>query len=56
MPNPIESIDPKLYDEVWRIASRLEWTAEDWKTFYWAVAKAFVEIAGRHAKQKMEGS
>lgn len=55
MPKPIEEIDPKTADQVWRIAGQVEWTVEDWKTFYFALTKAFLEIAGRHAKRKIEG-
>jgi hypothetical protein len=54
MPKPIEDIDPKTADMVWRVAGSVEWSAEDWRTFYFAVTKAFLAIAYRHAKAKME--
>lgn len=53
MPKPIEEIDPKTADLVWRIAGSITWTVEDWKTFYFAVTRAFLEIAYRHAKEKI---
>ena len=54
MPKPIEEIDPKLADRVWEMAGRIDWTAEDWRTFYFAITRAFVEIVGRHAKRKAD--
>lgn len=54
MPKPIEKIDPKTADMVWRVAGSIKWTPEDWRTFYFAVTKAFLTIAYRHAKTKME--
>jgi len=54
MPKPIEEIDPKTAAQVWELAGRITWTAEDWKTFYFAITRAFVEIVGRHAKEKIE--
>lgn len=54
MPKPIEEIDPKTADMVWRVADSVEWSAEDWRTFYFAVTKAFLTIAYRHAKRKKD--
>lgn len=54
MPKPIEEIDPKFADQIWRIAGSLEWTAEDWATFYFAITRAFVEIVGRRARSEIE--
>lgn len=55
MARPIEEIDPKVADKVWELVGRIEWTAEDWTTFYFAITKAFVQIVGRHAKRRMGG-
>jgi len=54
MPKPIEEIDPKIAARAWELAGRIDWTSEDWKTFYFAITKAFLTIAYRHAKAKME--
>lgn len=51
MPKPIEEIDPKIAARAWELAGRIEWTSEDWKTFYFAITKAFVEIVGRRANR-----
>lgn len=53
MSKPIEEMDAKTRETVWNIATSVEWTAEDWKTFYFAITKAFTEIAYRHAKVKI---
>lgn len=54
MPKPIEEIDPKIAARAWELAGRIEWTSEDWKTFYFAITKAFVEIVGRRARSEIE--
>lgn len=50
---PIEQMDPKTAEQVWKIAGRVEWTVDDWKTFYWAITRAFAEIAYRHAVTRL---
>lgn len=54
MPKPIEEIDPKIAARAWELAGRIEWTSEDWKMFYCAITKAFVEIVGRRARSEIE--
>lgn len=45
--------DRKILDEIWEIATRIEWTVEDWKDFYRSLSMFFVRVVGRHAKNKL---
>lgn len=53
-PKSIEQIDKKLADQIWELGGKIDFTAEDWKSFYYAITKAFVEIVGRHAKRRVD--
>lgn len=53
MPKPIEEMDPQTREQVWNMAGRIQWTAEDWKTFHKYVTLAFATIVFRHAKERI---
>jgi len=38
---------PKL--DHWKAAAKVEWTVEDWATFYHAINRALRKIAKRHS-------
>lgn len=44
----------ELRDQVWSIASIVEWTAIDWMDFYESLTSCFARIAARHAKEKIK--
>lgn len=45
--------DAKICDQAWQIASKVEWDAADWQTFYEYLTQAFIVIAGNHATKKI---
>ena len=39
----------RFHEELWEVASRVEWDADDWKDFYNGLTEVFARIADRHA-------
>lgn len=48
-----KNVPHALAAEAWRIAGTVEWEVEDWTLFYQYLTQAFVQIAGRRARQKI---
>ena len=50
----MKPVPQKIAEQAWEIAGLVTWTQEDWMDFYHCVTTAFVRIAARHAKRKIE--
>lgn len=45
----------QLHEDVWSIAGRVEWDAEDWKDFYHTLTEFFARVTDRHAAKAGHG-
>lgn len=43
----------KIEEQAWNIAGAIEWTVEDWVTFYHCLTRAFMIISARHAQRRI---
>jgi hypothetical protein len=48
--------DNKTCDQAWQIAGKVEWDGDDWQTFYEYLTRAFIIIAAKHAKARIESA